>query len=55
MVRHTGYGRAVSAVAKLVYGLDEITFESLESARHRTLELRRPGERLRLLRDVSRL
>ena len=55
MVRHTGYGRAVSAAAKLVYGLDEITLDSLEAARHRTLQLRRPGERLRLLRDVARL
>jgi len=29
--------------------------EALEAARHRTLELRRPGERLRLLRKSARL
>lgn len=54
-VRHTGYGEAVSALARLVYGIEEITMEALEAARHRTLELRRPGERLRLLKEVARL
>src|SRR5690606_37278749 len=37
------------------YGIEEITLEALEAASHRTLELRRPGERLRLLKDAARL
>ena len=55
MVRHTGYGRVVSTVARKFYGIEEITLEALEAASHRTLELRRPGERLRLLKDAARL
>lgn len=53
--RHTGYGEAVRLIARLVYGIEEITPEALEAARGRNQELRRPGERLRLLRDVARL
>jgi predicted TIM-barrel fold metal-dependent hydrolase len=53
--RHTGYGEAVRLVARLVYGIEEITPEALEGARARNEALRRPGERLRLLRDVANL
>ena len=53
--RHTGYGEAVRLIAKHVYGMNEITPAGLEAARERNLQLRRPGERLRILRDVARL
>jgi hypothetical protein len=53
--RHTGYGEAVRLIAQLVYGIAEITADSVEVARVRNLELRQPGERLRLLRDVANL
>jgi uncharacterized protein len=51
----TGYGEAVRLIAREVYGLDAITPEGLESAQRRLEELRQPGERLRLLRDVAGL
>lgn len=53
--QHTGYGEAVRLIARLVYELEEITPEALEGARGRNAALRRPGERLRLLREVARL
>jgi predicted TIM-barrel fold metal-dependent hydrolase len=53
--RHTGFGEAVRLIARLIYGIEEITPEALEAARPRNQELRRPGERLRLLRDVANL
>jgi hypothetical protein len=53
--RHTGYGEAVRLIARLVYGIEEIAPESLEIARARNLELRQPGERLRLLQDMANL
>jgi hypothetical protein len=54
--RHTGYGEAVRLIAAEVYGIAEIaalTPAQLEAAQARNGELRRPGERLRLLRDVA--
>src|SRR3954470_22848597 len=53
--QHTGYGEAVRLIARRVYDLEEITPESLESARDRATLLHQPGERLRLLRDVANL
>lgn len=53
--RHTGYGEAVRLIARLVYDLEELTPEGLEGATARHAALRRPGERLRLLRDVAGL
>jgi uncharacterized protein len=53
--QHTGYGEAVRLIAQLVYDLEEITPEGLEAATARHESLRRPGERLRLLRDVAGL
>jgi predicted TIM-barrel fold metal-dependent hydrolase len=55
LARHTGYGEAVRLIAKLVYGIDEITPEALEGALAKHDALRKPGERLRLLRDVAKL
>jgi uncharacterized protein len=53
--QYTGYGEAVRLIARDVYGLDSITPEGLEAAQRRLEELRRPGERLRLLREVAGL
>ena len=53
--QYTGYGEAVRLIAREVYGLDSITPEGLEGAQRRLEELRRPGERLRLLREVAGL
>jgi predicted TIM-barrel fold metal-dependent hydrolase len=53
--RHTGYGEAVQLIARLVYGMDEITPEALAGAQPLHTKLRQPGERLRLLRDVAGL
>jgi len=53
--QHTGYGEAVSLIAKHVYGIDELTGDTLAAAQERNAGLRRPGERLRLLRDVAGL
>ena len=51
----TGYGEAVRLIAERIYGMGEITPAALEAARERNRELRRPGERLRLLREVGKL
>jgi len=51
----TGYGEAVGLIGKHVYGLDELTGEGLASAQAKIKELRRPGERYRLLHDVANL
>jgi len=55
LVRHTGYGEAARLIAKLVYDIDEITPEALEGAVAKHAALRKPGERLRLLREVANL
>jgi predicted TIM-barrel fold metal-dependent hydrolase len=54
-VRHTGYGEAVRLIARLVYGIDEMTPDAVDAAQARHAALRAPGERLRLLREVARL
>src|SRR6266568_2328000 len=51
----TGYGEAVRLIAREVYGLDSLTAEGLEGAQGKLEELRQPGERLRLLREVAGL
>ncbi len=53
--QHTSYGRAVRLAAKLVYGMDEVNLEGILAASERNAELRRPGGRLHLLRDVANL
>jgi hypothetical protein len=53
--RLTGYGEAVRLIAEKVYGLPELTADGLVAAQQKLAALRRPGERLRLLRDVARL
>ena len=54
-IQHTGYGEAVRLTAKRVYGMDELAVEALPAAQKLAESLRRPGERLRLLRDVANL
>ncbi len=54
-VRHTGYGEAVRLIAQLVYEIDELTPEALEGAQAKHAQLRQPGERLRLMREVAKL
>lgn len=54
-VRHTGYGEAVRLIAKLIYNLDDLTPDAIEQAQPQHERLRRPGERLRLLREVALL
>src|SRR4051812_5526780 len=54
-IRLTGYGEAVQLIAHEIYGLEELTLEGLEAAQVTLTSLRRPGERLRLLREVGRL
>jgi uncharacterized protein len=53
--QHTGYGEAVRLIAREVYGLDSLTPDGLETAQRKLEELRQPGERLRLLREVAGL
>ncbi|HEX6971629.1 MAG TPA: amidohydrolase family protein, partial [Limnochordia bacterium] len=54
-VQYTGYGEAVRLAAREVYGLDALTPEGLAAANAQMAERLRPGERLRLLRDVAGL
>ena len=54
-IQHTGYGEGVRLTAKRVYGLEEIVPEALDAAQKITESLRKPSERLRLLRDVANL
>ena len=51
----TGYGEAVRIIAEKVYGMSEITGDTLEAAQEKNRALRQPGERLRILKDVANL
>lgn len=53
--QHTGYGEAVRLIAKQVYGMDEITPAAVAAAADRNRQLRQPGERLRILKEVGNL
>ena len=53
--RFTGYGQAVRLIARHLYGLDELSADGLAAAQGRTAELRRPGERYRLLHGAANL
>ncbi|MCC7145969.1 MAG: amidohydrolase family protein [Phycisphaeraceae bacterium] len=53
--QYTGYGQAVKLTAELVYGMREITVEAIVAAEARNRELRQPGQRLRLLREVAHI
>jgi predicted TIM-barrel fold metal-dependent hydrolase len=53
--RHTGYGEAVRFMARTVYGIETFTATAFEAAAQRNEEIRRPDQRLHLLRDVANL
>ena len=53
--QYTGYGQAVRIAAKLIYGMDEIDLAGIRAAAERNVELRKPGGRLRLLREAANL
>ncbi len=53
--RFTGYGEAVRLIARLVYGMEELTLPAIRAAADRNAQIRRPGERLRLLKEVANL
>ena len=54
-VQHTGYGEAVRIMAQDLYGIEELTPESIAAAQEKNAALNQPGERLRLLRDEANL
>jgi hypothetical protein len=54
-VRHTGYGQAVQIIARELFDIEEITPETLEAAEAKNNTLRKPGQRLALLRDKANL
>jgi predicted TIM-barrel fold metal-dependent hydrolase len=54
-IQHTGYGEAVRLSAKHLFGIDEITPDTLEGAAGRNAELVQPGQRLHILRDLANL
>ncbi len=54
--QHTGYGEAVRIIAGEIYGIEgDITLDALQAAQAKNAELRQPGQRLHLLRDVANL
>ncbi len=53
--QHTGYGEAVRIIARELYGIEELTPETLAAAQDKNVALVQPGERLRLLREEANL
>jgi len=53
--QYTGYGEAVKLNAKLIFGIDEINLEAMEKAQPILDALRKPGERLKLLKEKAGL
>ncbi len=51
----TSYGEAVRLIAKHIYGLDELTGQKLAGVQDKVKQLRRPGERYRILHDIAKL
>ncbi|MDA0748528.1 MAG: amidohydrolase family protein [bacterium] len=54
-VQFTGYGEAVRLIAEEVYGLPELTPEGLVATQEKQKDLRKPGERYRLLHEKANL
>lgn len=54
-IQHTGYAEAVQLTAKHLYGIDEISPDTLAQAAERNAELVQPGQRLHMLRDIANL
>jgi hypothetical protein len=55
VMRLTGYGETVRLIGREVYGIEELTPATIGEAEATLLELRRPGEMLRLLREQAHL
>ena len=51
--KHTGYGEAVRIIALSIYGMEEITTESVEAAQVSALSLRQPGMRREMLQKAG--
>lgn len=52
--RHTGYGEAVRRIARQVYGIEEITPDTLAGVpQERVAAMRQPGKRLAVLRQAG--
>lgn len=51
----TGYGEAVRGIASEFYGIEELTAESLQTAQEHLQELRKPGRRHEILKDLANL
>jgi hypothetical protein len=54
-IRLTGYGEAVSDIFRAIYDHDEIDLATLENAQARMPDLKKAGERYRLLHEVAHL
>lgn len=53
--QYTGYGEAVRLIARIAFGIEHITPESLEEVHQRSRNTRQPGERLRILKEFGNL
>ena len=53
--QYTGYGRATAHIARHIYGMEEITLDSIHAATERNMQMRQPGERLRILKEDGNL
>ena len=51
----TGYGEAVSLIAKHIYDLDELTGDSLEKVQDKVKTIRKPGKRHHILHEIAKL
>lgn len=52
-IQFTGYGEGVRLMARHVFGIEHLTADAIENAVSLALDLHKPGERMRLLRDVA--
>lgn len=55
LTAHTGYGQAARWLAREVFGIRELAADAVLAAQDQLDALRKPGQRLRLLRDVAKL
>lgn len=53
--KFTGYGEAVSLIAKNIYGLDELTGKNLAVAQEKVKKIQTPGKRYEILHDIANL
>src|SRR5262249_52389477 len=54
-IKHTGYGESARAAARILYGIEEITLATPQAADGQARAPQKPGERLRLLREVANI